>query len=126
LAYDEHGKVVGRVAGIINHNYNEKAGEKTCRFGWIDFIDDHDVSMALMNEVEAYAYEKDMQKICGPMGLLEFDPAGVLVDGFDQLPTVYGKYNASYYEEHLLALGYTKDVDFVEYLIIIQQNKNEV
>ena len=121
LAYDEHGKVVGRVAGIINHNYNEKAGEKTCRFGWIDFIDDHDVSMALMNEVEAYAYEKGMQKICGPMGFLEFDPAGVLVDGFDQLPTAYGKYNASYYEEHLLALGYTKDVDFVEYLIKVPE-----
>lgn len=117
LAYDEKGQVVGRVAGIINRKYNEKTGEKHCRFGWIDFIDDHEVSKALMDTVESYAKEKGMDTINGPMGFLEFDAAGVLVEGFDQLPTAYGKYNAPYYEQHLTALGYAKDVDFVEYLI---------
>ena len=119
LAYDEKGRVVGRVAGIINHRYNEKVGEKICRFGWIDFIDDRDVSEALMHAVEAYAREKGMNRVSGPTGFLEFDAAGILVQGFDQLPTAYGKYNAPYYEGHLLALGYRKEVDFVEYRILV-------
>ena len=119
LAFDEKGKVVGRVAAIINRRYNEKVGEKICRFGWIDFIDDLDVSKALMHAVETYARNKGMNIVSGPTGFLEFDPAGILVDGFDQLPTAYGKYNAPYYEKHLLALGYKKEIDFVEFRIIV-------
>ena len=121
LAYDEKGKVVGRVAGIINHRYNEKVGEKICRFGWIDFIDDRAVSEALMKTVEDYAREKGMEVVSGPTGFLEFDPSGILVEGFDKLPTPYGKYNASYYENHLLAMGYGKEVDFVEYRILVPE-----
>lgn len=121
LAYDEYGRVVGRVAGIINHQYNEKVGERMCRFGWIDFVDDQEVSKALMDTVEQYAKEKGMDSLSGPMGFLEFDVAGVLVEGFDKLPTAYGKYNAPYYEKHLTALGYAKDVDFVEYLIKVPE-----
>jgi hypothetical protein len=121
LAYDANGKIVGRVAGIINHRYNEKVGEKICRFGWIDFVDDRDVSDALMHTVETYARENGMNVMNGPIGFLEFDAAGVLVEGFDQLPTAYGKYNAPYYEKHLLDLGYAKDVDFVEYRILVPE-----
>ena len=119
LAYDEKGKVVGRVAGIINRRYNEKTGEKVCRFGWIDFIDNQDVSRALLRTVERYARNRGVNIVSGPMGFLKFDPAGVLVEGFDQLPTAYGKYNAPYYEKHLIDLGYAKDVDFVEYRILV-------
>jgi len=121
LAYDENDRIVGRVAGIINHRYNEKTGGKTCRFGWIDFIDNQDVSAALMRTVEQYAKDKGMTKVSGPTGFLEFDPSGILVEGFDQLPTAYGKYNAPYYESHLLALGYEKEVDFVEYRILVPE-----
>ena len=121
LALDEKGNVVGRVAGIINHRYNKKIGERICRFGWIDFIDNHDVSKALMHAVEVYAKEKGMDFISGPTGFLEFDAAGILVEGFEQLPTAYGKYNGPYYEEHLLALGYQKEVDFVEYRILVPE-----
>lgn len=119
LAFDEKDCVVGRVAAIINRRYNEKVGEKICRFGWIDFIDDNGVSEALMHAVEGYAKEKGMDIVSGPTGFLEFDAAGVLVEGFDQLPTAYGKYNAPYYEKHLLALGYMKEIDFVEFRIIV-------
>lgn len=121
LAIDENGNVVGRVAGIINHRYNEKVGERICRFGWIDFIEDRIVSEALMRAVEEYAKEKGMDVVSGPTGFLEFDAAGILVDGFDQLPTAYGKYNDPYYEPHLLALGYQKEVDFVEYRILVPE-----
>lgn len=119
LAYDENDRIVGRVAGIINHRYNEKVGERICRFGWIDFIDNQEVVTALMQAVEHYAKEKGMRVMSGPTGFLEFDAAGILIDGFDQTPTAYGKYNAPYYESHLLNLGYEKEVDFVEYRIIV-------
>ncbi len=125
LAYDESGRVVGRVAGIINHRYNEKTGERICRFGWIDFVDDRSVSEALVRAVEGYAREKGMEVVSGPVGLLEFDVAGVLVEGFDQTPTAYGKYNAPYYEAHLLELGYQKEVDFVEYRIRVPESLPE-
>ena len=121
LAYDEKGEIVGRVAGIVNRRYNEKTGEKICRFGWMDFIDNQEVSKALMGAVEQYAKEKGMDTMSGPMGFLEFDAAGILVEGFDQLPTAYGKYNEPYYEQHLLDLGYAKDVDFVEYRILVPE-----
>ena len=121
LAFDEKDRVVGRVAGIINHRYNEKAGERICRFGWIDYIDNREVSAALMQAVEGYAREKGMDIVSGPTGFLEFDAAGILVEGFDQLPTAYGKYNAPYYEDHLLALGYRKEIDFVEYRILVPE-----
>ena len=121
LAFDETGNVVGRVAGIINRSYNRKVKERIYRFGWIDFIDNRDVSEALMRVVEIYAQGKGMNIVSGPTGFLEFDAAGVLVEGFDQLPTAYGKYNDPYYEDHLLALGYQKEVDFVEYRILVPE-----
>ena len=122
LAVDGEGKVVGRVAAIINHRYNSKVGEKICRFGWIDFIESQEVADALLNAVEQYGREKGMEKVEGPVGFLEFDVSGVLVEGFDQLPTAYGKYNAPYYEPMILKDGYVKSVDFVEFLIKVPQD----
>ena len=121
LACNEKGEVVGRVAGIINHKFNEASGKRVCRFGWIDFVDDSEVSKALINTVEQYAKEKGMDTMSGPMGFLVFDAAGVLVEGFDKLPTVYSKYNAPYYGKHLADLGYIKDADYVEYLINVPE-----
>lgn len=122
LACDEKGSIVGRVAGIINHKYNRKVGQKICRFGWIDFIDSQEVVRALLDKVEAYGKEKGMEVVEGPVGFLEFDVAGVLVEGFDQYPTAYGKYNSPYYEPRILAEGYGKSTDFVEYLVTIPDN----
>lgn len=115
MAYDENGKAVGRIAGIINRKYNEKTGIDYARFGFMDFIDDNDVVDALFDTVEAWAREKGMKVMTGPLGFLEFDASGVLVAGFDELPTAYGKYNFPYYEPQLLRRGYAKDTDWVEY-----------
>lgn len=125
LALDEKGKTVGRIAGIINHKYNEKVGKKFCRFGWIDFIDSQEVVDRLFETVEAYAREKGMEIVEGPTGFLEFDVAGVLVDGFDKIPTAYGKYNAPYYEPRILERGYTRAEDYVEYLVTIPQDSEK-
>ena len=117
LALDEKGAIVGRIAGIINRQYNEKTGVDFARFGFMDFVDDNDVVDALFDTVEGWAREKGMKKMNGPLGFLEFDASGVLVMGFDELPTAYGKYNFPYYETQLLRRGYVKDTDWVEYSV---------
>lgn len=119
LAEDGDGKVVGRIAGIINHKYNQKIGRNLCRFGWIDFIESQEVVHQLIGKVEEYARKKGMDVVEGPVGFLEFDISGVLVEGFDQVPTAYGKYNYPYYEPLILAEGYVKSTDFVEYRISV-------
>ena len=125
LALDEKGKPVGRIAGIINRKYNEKIGKPQARFGFMDFVDDNAVVDALFDTVEAWAREKGMTSMNGPLGFLEFDASGVLVAGFDELPTAYGKYNYPYYEPQLLRRGYVKDTDWVEYSVTMPDNITE-
>ena len=87
LAYN-NGKVVGRVAAIINHRANERWNRKAVRFGWFDFIDDIEVSTALLKTVEDWGLEKGMTEIVGPMGFIDTDREGMLIEGFDQLSTM--------------------------------------
>ena len=125
LARDEKGAIVGRIAGIINHQYNKKTGTDFARFGFMDFIDDNAVVDALFDTVEAWARGKGMKVMNGPLGFLEFDASGVLVAGFDELPTAYGKYNFPYYEPQLLRRGYAKDTDWVEFSVTMPDNITE-
>lgn len=121
LAYDRDGAVVGRIAGINNSQYNMKVGQKIARFGFMDFVDDKDVSRTLLDTAREWALSEGMEIMDGPLGFLEFDAAGVLVEGFDELPTAYGKYNFPYYEQHLLDYGFSKETDWVEYRIDITE-----
>lgn len=112
------GKVVGRIAAIINHRANEKWNRKSVRFGWIDFIDDIEVSKALFAQVEAYGRLKGMTEIVGPLGFTDMDPEGMLTWGFDRLSTMATIYNYPYYPEHMEQLeGWTVDQKYVEYLL---------
>lgn len=111
------GKPVGRVAGIINRQVNETHGSKTARFGFIDFIDDREVSGALMDAVEKWARSKGMDRIIGPLGFTDLDHEGMLVEGFGELSTMATIYNYPYYPEHMEALGYQKDSDWVEFVM---------
>lgn len=108
---------VGRIAGIINHLVNEKSGKKEIRFGFIDFIDEIEVSRGLLEKVEEWGKEKGMNKVVGPLGFTDLDHEGMLVEGFDQVGTMATIYNYSYYPEHMNALGYDKEADWVEYLV---------
>ena len=111
------GKPVGRVAGIINRQVNEKTREKTARFGFIDFVDDHEVSASLMKAVEKWARQKGMNRMIGPLGFTDLDHEGMLVEGFDELSTMATIYNYPYYPSHLEKLGYKKESDWVEFLM---------
>ena len=120
LAYKD-GAIVGRVAAIINHKANERWKVQQVRFGWIDFIDDMEVSSALLNAVIAYGKAHGMNEIVGPLGFTDFDPEGMLVEGFDRLGTMALIYNHPYYPEHLKKFGYTKETGWVEYRITIPE-----
>ena len=119
LAYKD-GKLAGRVAAIINHKANSKWGKKSVRFGWIDFIDDREVSKALLDAVEKYGKEKGMEDMVGPLGFTDMDPEGMLTWGFDQLGTMPTIYNYPYYPEHIEALeGFEVDNKYVEFKIMV-------
>ena len=119
LAYDSNGKVVGRVAAIINQRSNEAWDTKNVRFGWIDFIDDFSVSKALLDTVAAWGKERGMTTMQGPMGFVDLDAEGLLIEGFDQLSTMATIYNYPYYQAHLEQYGLEKDNDWVEFKINI-------
>lgn len=121
LAYKE-GKVVGRVAAIINHKANKQWNRKSVRFGWIDFIDDREVSKALLDAVEKYGKEKGMEDMVGPLGFTDMDPEGMLTWGFDQLGTMPTIYNYPYYPEHIEAMGgFEIDNKYVEYKLLVPE-----
>ncbi|MDO4162979.1 MAG: N-acetyltransferase [Bacteroides sp.] len=121
IAYDEEGKAVGRIAGIINHRANEKWHTRNVRFGFIEFVDDTEVSAALLNAVEQWGRERGMDCIQGPMGIFDFDKEGMLMEDYDQLGSMITIYNHPYYPRHMEALGYEKEVDWVQVSIEIPQ-----
>ena len=120
LAYKE-GKLVGRVAAIIDHRANETWKKQVVRFGWIDFIDDIEVSSSLIETVVQWGRERGMQTIEGPLGFTDMDAEGMLIEGFDELSTMATIYNYPYYPVHMEQLGLTKAADWVERKIYIPE-----
>lgn len=118
LAYRDK-KVVGRVAGLINHKLNENKKIKYARFTRYDVIDDIEVSRALIDAVQQWALKKGMDTLIGPIGFSDLDKQGLLVEGFDQLNMFITLYNHPYYSTHLESLGFVKDVDWVEYKVYV-------
>ncbi|WP_443876018.1 N-acetyltransferase [Leyella stercorea] len=125
MAYRD-GKAVGRVAAIINHSANKKWERESVRFGWIDFVDNIEVSKALLKAVEDYGKSKGMKEIVGPLGFTDMDPEGMLLYGYDQLGTQATAYNYPYYPEHMDRMGgWEKDNDYVEYKLYVPEEMPE-
>jgi hypothetical protein len=106
---------VGRIAGIINHKSNERWNEKLVRFGWIDFIDDPEISRTLVDTVMEWGRSKGMNGIHGPLGFSDMDNEGMLIKGFEELATLASIYNYPYYVDHMEKLGFAKAADWVQY-----------
>jgi len=107
-------KPVGRIAGLINHKANQRWGENLVRFGWIDFIDDQEVSGLLIATVEKWGKGKGMVGIHGPLGFSDMDNEGMLIEGFDQLAIMTSIYNHPYYQVHMERMGFVYDASYVK------------
>ncbi len=117
------GKVVGRVAAIINRHYNEQWQRPCVRFGWLDFVDDKEVLSALLGAVEDFGRQHDMKEIIGPLGFTDMDPEGMLTMGFEELGTMATIYNHPYYPMLMEQMdGYVKDNDYVEYKLYVPKD----
>lgn len=119
------GKPVGRVAAIVNFAANKQWNHKEVRFGWFDFIDDPEVSEALMQKVYEFGREHGMESVVGPLGFTDFDPEGMLIAGYDRLNTMALIYNYPYYNEHMERMGFGKDTDWVEYKLFMEEKLPE-
>ena len=124
LAYKD-GQLVGRVAAIVNHKANEAWNVKQVRFGWFDFVDDIEVSAALLDAVAAFGKSRGMTDMAGPLGFTDFDPEGMLVEGYDRVSTMALIYNHPYYPEHMKKLGYHKETGWVEYRLTLPEAPSE-
>lgn len=120
LAYKD-GKVVGRIGGIINHRYIEKTGEKLARFSRLEFIDDREVVAELLAVAEKWARDNGMDGIDGPLGFTNLDHQAMLIEGHDYLPSIASEYHKAYYKEHMEALGYDKEMDWIEFRIKVPE-----
>lgn len=116
------GKVAGRITGIHIPAFAEIWGKNLARFGWVDFIDDPEVSEALLQTVEDWAKDIGAEGVTGPQGFTDMDPEGMLIEGFEELGTLPMIYNFSYYPEHLERLGYGKEVDWIEFEIKVPES----
>ena len=125
LAYRD-GEIVGRVAAIISHKANEKWNTRRMRFWMLDFIDDLEVSRALMDRIAQWAKEKGLNEIHGPLGFCDLDKEGMLIEGFEEQDMFITIYNYPYYPEHMEKLGFIKDVDWVEYRVAVPEENDKL
>ena len=114
MAYKD-GKLVGRIAGILSHVANKKYNTKNLRFGWVDTFEDYEVAQALYETVEKWGKEKGMETMTGPHGFSDLDPEGMLIEGFEHLPTIANYYSMPYYSEFAEKYGFQKEIDYVEF-----------
>lgn len=116
MAY-RNGKIVGRIAGIVNHRANEAWKVKKCRFGWFDFIDDYEVFKALLDAVAEWGRSQGMDRLNGPVGFTDFDKQGLLIEGFDHSVPMASLYTHPYYVAHYERYGLQKEADWIEFQV---------
>jgi len=124
LAYRD-GKVVGRISAIVNPLYNEKVDKKLGRFSRLEFVDDKEVFLLLMDTAIAWIKEKGMEFVHGPLGYTNLDNQGLLIEGFDHLPSVASVYHMPYYKAHIDAYGFEKEIDWLEFRLTLGDRANE-
>ena len=122
LGDDQSAKTpVGRIVGIINRKANERWQTRHVRFALIEFVDDEEVSRALVDAVAQWGRSFGMDAIEGPMGITDFDKEGMLVEDFNLTGTMNTIYNPAYYPRHMEALGFRKAVDWLQVRIQVPQ-----
>lgn len=114
LAYKD-GKIVGRIHGIIQKQYNEIYNTNVVRFTRFDSIDDQEVANGLLDAVVTWAKAKSMDTIVGPLGFSDLEREGLLIEGFQEKQTYAEQYNYDYYQKLIENYGFEKDIDWLEF-----------
>ncbi len=118
LAY-KGDEIVGRIAVILNHLEVNEQGKKKIRFGWLDMVDDIEVTKALLEKAYEKGREHNLEYAEGPVGFSNMEKAGILTKGFEEMNTMITWYHYPYYAEHLEKLDYEKQATWVEYRLQI-------
>ena len=114
-------RCVGRIGAIINKAYNEKTGQKFGRINRIEFIDDAEVFEKLIDTAIEWFREQKMEYVHGPLGFTNLDTQGLLIDGFDYMPSIASVYHLPYFKEHFARLGFEKENDWIEFRLTITE-----
>lgn len=120
VAYKD-GEVAGRIVGIINYTSNRIWKNKNVRFGYIEFIDDKEVSAALLDAVAQWGQQKGMTNIEGPLGITDYDKEGMLIEDFEMSGSMIDIWNHPYYPEHMAAHGFGKAADWLQIRIDVPE-----
>lgn len=124
LAYKD-GKLVGRVAAIVNWIEVKEQNKPKARFGWLDAVDDIEVFKALINKTEEFAKKHNLKELEGPVGFSNMEKAGVLIKGFEEVATMITWYHFPYYQKYLEELGFQKSNEWVEYRLTLPETLPE-
>lgn len=114
---ERDGRIVGRIAAIVNHNHNKEHDDKIGFFGFFECINDQAVADALFGTAKAFLVSKGMTAMRGPANPSVNDEYGLLVDGFTLSPTVLMTYNPPYYVTLIENYGFKKAKDLYAYLL---------
>jgi ribosomal protein S18 acetylase RimI-like enzyme len=115
----KNGKIVGRIAAIVNWIEVNQQKKSKIRFGWYDVEDDIQISKKLLDTVISYGKQKNLHFVEGPVGFSNMDKAGLLCEGFDKLNSMNTWYHYPYQKEHLKALGFSIASEWLEFAITI-------
>ncbi len=124
LAYKD-GKVAGRIGSILNRRENEGVEKKVARFTRLEFINDFEVSKALLETAENWSKEMGYEIIHGPLGFSNLDHQATLIEGFEHLPSVASEWHMPYYKEHIEKCGYEKEMDWIEFRLTLPDSVPE-
>ncbi len=115
VARSPEGKIQGRIAAILNNNYNDFTGEKAGFFGFFDVINDYNVAKTLLDTASDWLREKGLTRVLGPANFSTNETCGILIENFDEPPFILTTYNYPYYADFLERYGFVKNTDLLSY-----------
>jgi len=118
---EKAGEIVGRIMGIISHQYNESHKITDVRFCYLETYDDSEVFNALIDALSVWARNHGMNRMVGPLGFSDKDPQGWLIEGYNEPIVIATNCNFPYSNKLAEELLFTKEVDLVVYRIPIPE-----
>jgi GNAT superfamily N-acetyltransferase len=110
------GKVVGRIAAIIDEFHNEYHKERRGMFGFFESIDNQDVANALFEAARDWFQQHQITSMRGPANPSQNYEWGLLVEGFHSPPKFMMTYNKPYFGRLFETYGFKKSQDMYAFV----------